>query len=59
VRAARADLDFELRVVDISGDAELEASYRELLPVMEIDGERAFTYFVDERALRSRITAGP
>jgi hypothetical protein len=42
--------------VDISGDAELEASYREWLPVVEIDGERAFVYFVDEAAFRRRIS---
>jgi hypothetical protein len=41
--------------VDISGDPELESSYREWLPVVEIDGERAFTYFVDEDGFRRRI----
>ncbi len=54
----RGELEFELEIVDVSGDARLEASYRELLPVVEIDGERAFTYFVDEGALRARIAAG-
>ena len=29
--------------------------YRALLPVIEIDGEQAFTYFVDPDALRDRI----
>jgi hypothetical protein len=43
--------------VDISGDAELEARYREHLPVVEIDGERAFTYFVQPDALRRRLKA--
>ena len=47
--------DFELAEVDISGDPELESSYREWLPVVEIDGERAFTYFVDEDGFRRRI----
>jgi hypothetical protein len=42
-------------VVDITGDAELEAQYREWLPVVEIDGQRAFVYFVDEAALLRRI----
>ena len=41
--------------VDITGDPELEARYREWLPVVEIDGERAFVYYVDEAALRRRI----
>ena len=45
VRAASCE--FELEEVDITGDAELEARYREWLPVVEIDGERAFVYYVD------------
>jgi hypothetical protein len=41
--------------VDISGDAELEASYREWLPVVEIDGRRAFVYHVDPDAFRRKL----
>lgn len=55
VTEARDELGFELELVDVSGDPELEARYREHLPVIEIDGERAFTYFVDPRALRARL----
>ncbi len=47
--------DFEQ--VDIGGDARLEAAYRESIPVVEIDGERAFTYFVQPEALRRRLAA--
>ena len=43
--------------VDITGDAELEAEYREWLPVVEIDGERAFVYFVDPTAFANKIAA--
>jgi glutaredoxin len=50
-----AELGFELEEVDITGDPELEARYREWLPVVEIDGERAFTYFVPAEALRRKI----
>ena len=57
VRALRAELGFELEEVAIDGDPELEASYRELIPVVEIDGERAFTYFVQPEALRQRLKA--
>jgi hypothetical protein len=49
----RAAFDFEL--VDIGGDDALEAAYRELLPVIEIDGVRAFTYFVSVEALLARL----
>jgi hypothetical protein len=38
---------------------ELEARYRELLPAVEIEGELAFTYFVDVEALRTRVAAVP
>ncbi len=42
--------------VDITGAPELEGRYREWLPVVEIDGERAFVYFVDEAALRRKLS---
>jgi hypothetical protein len=53
----RDQVAFDLEVIDIEGSAELERRYRELLPVVEIDGEQAFTYFVDSEALRSRLEA--
>jgi glutaredoxin len=56
VRDAQAELGFELELVDIGGEPELESRYREHLPVVEIDGERAFTYFVDPEALRERVS---
>jgi len=55
VREIQADGAFELELVDIDGDPALEAAYRELIPVVEIDGERAFTYFVEPEALRARV----
>jgi hypothetical protein len=55
VEEARVELGFDLRLVDIAGDAELEARYREWLPVVEIDGERAFVYHVDPAALRRKL----
>jgi len=47
----------EFDEVDITGDPDLEARYREWLPVVEIDGERAFVYYVDEAALRRKVAA--
>jgi hypothetical protein len=49
--AAGAEFD----EVDITGDDRLEAAYREWLPVVEIDGERAFVYYVDAGALSRRL----
>jgi hypothetical protein len=57
VREVQADVGFQLDVVDIGGDPELEERHREHLPVVEVDGERAFTYFVDAGALRARVTS--
>ena len=54
----REELGFELDEVAIDGDPELEARYREWLPVVELDGERVFTYYVHEDAFRRRIEAG-
>jgi glutaredoxin len=42
--------------VDIGGDDALEERYREWLPVVEIDGARAFVYYVDEAALRRKVS---
>jgi hypothetical protein len=53
----RAEVAFELDEIDIGGDEELEAKYREWLPVVELDGERAFVYFVDPDALRRKLSA--
>ena len=41
--------------VDITGDVALEARYREWLPVIEIDGERVFVYYIDEDALMRKL----
>ncbi len=57
LEAARADVEFELAEVDVGGDPELEARYREWLPVVEIDGERAFVYHVDLDAFRRKLGA--
>jgi glutaredoxin len=57
VRALHDELEFELEEVVIDGDPELEAAYRELIPVVEIDGERVFTYYVHEAAFRRRLEA--
>ncbi len=59
VEAVRAEIDFDLALVDVAGSSGLEARYRELLPAVEIDGELVFTYFVDEDALRERLRPVP
>ena len=53
----RREHDFELLEVDIAGDPELEERYREWLPVVEIDGRRAFVYYLDVPAFLRRLGA--
>ena len=55
VEDVRAEVPFALDVVDITDDADLEAAYRELLPVVAIDGVRAFHYVVPPAAFRARL----
>jgi hypothetical protein len=38
--------------VDITSDDALHAAYLERIPVVTLDGEEHFEYFVDEAALR-------
>jgi glutaredoxin len=60
--SARAVLDAEgvaYEEVDITGDPELEARYREWLPVVEIDGRRAFVYHVQRDGLRRKLASQP
>ena len=41
--------------VDIESDDELLRRYLERIPVVALDGEELFDYFVDESALRARL----
>jgi glutaredoxin len=59
LESVQAEIPFELEEVDITDVAELEREYREWLPVVEIDGERAFVYRVDEEQLRARLASSP
>lgn len=44
-----------VEVVEIDGDAALEAAYRLELPVVEVDGRKAAKYAVDEDVLERRL----
>jgi glutaredoxin len=41
--------------IDIEHDAALHAAYLERIPVVTVDGEELFEFFVDEGALRERL----
>ena len=51
------ELGFEPEQVAIDGDPELQDRYRELIPVVEIDGERVCTYYVQPEPFRRRFAA--
>lgn len=51
--AARRDVPLEQ--VDISRDPVLYKRYGECIPVLEMDGERVFEFFVDEVVLERRL----
>jgi glutathione S-transferase len=55
VERVRADHPFDLREVDVSLDPELFRAYGERIPVLELDGEELFEFFVDEAELRQRV----
>jgi glutaredoxin len=51
----RVDIPFDLEEIDITGDDELERRYRERIPVVLVDDEEAFTFFVHPDGLRRRL----
>jgi glutaredoxin len=51
----QAAAPFQLVEVDIETDDELHKRYLERIPVIALDGQEIFDYFVDEEALARRI----
>ena len=52
---ARGRAPFEIDEINIETDEGLHARYLERIPVVVLDGEELFEYFVDEEALIGRI----
>jgi glutaredoxin len=55
LRKLRSELGFELSEVDITTDEALHRAYFERIPVVVMDDEELFEYFVDEDTLRQRL----
>jgi glutaredoxin len=55
LRGLQGELGFDLRERDIDRDKELQRAYFERIPVVALDGEELFSYFVDESLLRERL----
>jgi glutaredoxin len=51
----RAEEPFTLEVVDIEQDPALHTRYLERIPVIALDGDELFDFFVDQRALLARL----
>ena len=50
-----SELGFSLEEVDIETDDELHSRYLERIPVVALEGEELFDFFVDEPALRAAL----
>ena len=55
LRGLQAELAFALQERDITADEALHRAYFERIPVIALDGEELFDYFVDEAVLRERL----
>ena len=51
----RARFPFALEELDITTDDDLHRRYLERIPVIALDGEELFDFFVDEPALTKRL----
>jgi glutaredoxin len=58
LRGLQAELGFALEELDITTDEELLREYFERIPVVALDGEVLFEYFVEEDVLRERLESG-
>jgi glutaredoxin len=55
LRGLQAELGFALQERDITTDDALQRAYFERIPVVALDGEVLFEYFVQEAVLRERL----
>jgi len=55
VAAVERDLPLEVDEVDIDGDPALVAAYGDQVPVLLVNGRKAFKYRVDAATLRERV----
>jgi glutaredoxin len=59
LRALQAELGFALEERDITSDENLLRAYFERIPVIALDGEELFDFFVEEELLRERLESRP
>ena len=59
LKELRAKQTFELREVNILEDGAAYAKFHEQIPVVFIDGRKAFKYHLDEKAFLRRLQVRP
>ncbi len=58
IRQASEKIPVNLEEIDVDGSAELQAKYGDEVPVLFIDGKKAFKYRVTAKELRKRLGRG-
>jgi len=56
ILAVRREVEFEFREVDIGWSGDLYEDYKHDIPVIEVDGKRAFKYRVEASELKERLS---
>ena len=56
ILGVRREVEFEFREVDIGWSGDLYEDHKHDIPVVEIDGKRAFKHRVDAIELRKRLS---
>jgi len=54
--AVRREIPFDFREVDIGWSGDLYEDYKHDIPVIEVDGQRAFKYRVEVSQLKERLS---
>jgi glutaredoxin len=58
IQSVRGNIPFDLDEIDIDSSPELQAKFCEEVPVLFIDGRKAFKYRVTARQLEFKLTGG-
>lgn len=57
VRSRLSDIPLEIRLCDIESNPQWFETYKWLIPVLELNGERLAIYRIDEKQLEKRLRA--
>ncbi len=57
IQAARREAEFDYEEVDIDADPEFQRLYNDTVPVIAINGAKAFKYKVEKRELLKKLAA--